>query len=269
MSAQESLLDFDSIAARHGVTRDTLDSLAALAHSARQPEAQRTTVFENGQPRLYLVERHGAGPIVTAYGTFWMFVFSIDDQWEKYSVIVRAGFDEATLRPVFRNPAKLLLRIDSGCETGQVFGDLTCECADQLKLSMEAIHRAGEGIIVHIPFQDGRGMGLPFKLATLWLQDALGLNTVESASIVAPDGVIDLRTYSGVIAILRYLGVPQSCEITLATNNPAKLNAFRENGFRLSDKLTPLIAEASERTHANLVAKREFLGHQLPDEYIS
>ena len=263
MVAQVPPADLDAIAARNNMSREDLDTFMAVVQDGMLPMARRIPVIENGERRYYLVERRGIGPIVTAYGTFWMFDFSIDDQWEKYTVIVKSGLDNGKFRPVFQDPTKLVLRTDSGCETGQMFGDLTCECGDQLRLAMEAIRLAGEGMIINIPRQDGRGMGLPFKLGTLWLQEALGVNTIESASMLAPNGVIDVRTYSGVVAILRFFGIPQSCEINLATNNPKKAEVFRENGYRLNDTFTPIIAEPTEYTRAHLEAKQEFLGHRL------
>jgi len=176
---------------------------------------------------------------------------------------VKSTLDNGRFHPVFQDPTKLVIRTDSGCETGQMFGDLTCECGEQLLLAMEAIRETGEGMIINIPRQDGRGMGLPFKLGTLWLQEALGVHTVESASMLAPRGVIDTRTYSGVVAILRFFGIPESCEINLATNNPKKAEVFRENGYRLNDEFMPVIAEPTEYTRAHLDAKRKFLGHHL------
>lgn len=265
MTAQVPPADFDDIARRNGMSRELLDEFAKRVQEGMLPKAQRIAVIENGERRYYLVERRGVGPIMTPYGTFWMFDFSIDDQWDKYTVIVKAELDNGTFHPVFKDKTKLILRTDSGCETGQMFGDLTCECGDQLRLAMEAIQHAGEGMIINIPRQDGRGMGLPFKLGTLWLQEALGVNTVESASMLAPNGVIDVRTYSGVIAILRYFGIPKSCEINLATNNPKKALVFKENGYKLNDAFTPIIAEPTDFTRAHLAAKEKHLGHHLGD----
>ena len=103
-------------------------------------------------------------------------------------------------------------------------------------------------------------MGISFKLATLWLQDTLGIDTVESASILAPGGVIDIRTYSGVIGILKFFGIPESCAINLASNNPQKAKIFRENGYNLGD-FVPVIVQPNEHTEKHLRAKQQKLGH--------
>lgn len=104
-------------------------------------------------------------------------------------------------------------------------------------------------------------MGLTFKLATLWLQDVLGVNTVESATLLAPGGVIDVRTYAGVICILKFFGISKNCEINLATNNPKKAEVFAENGYAVVD-YTPIIVEPNEHTEMHLKAKQKHLGHK-------
>jgi GTP cyclohydrolase II len=141
-----------------------------------------------------------------------------------------------------------------------MFGDLTCECRDQLNRAIELICGIGEGIIVNIPFQDGRGMGLPFKLATLTLQDLLGVNTVESASMLALDSVIDVRTYAGVVGILKFFQIPTSCKIDLATNNPEKLRVFVENGYTIGERHY-ISVEPTRLTEHHLNAKHDHLGH--------
>lgn len=233
--------------------------LEILKHSM-EPCSKRLSVNENGVTRYYVVERRGVGVIRTEHGKFWHYSFAIDDQWEKYSVIVKAELDKARLIPVFKKKDQLVLRTDSGCETGQVFGDLTCDCHDQLHLALKTIEKVGEGMLINIPRQDGRGMGLTFKLATLWAQDVLGVNTVESAALLAPGGVVDIRTYSGVICILKFFGIPTTCRINLATNNPKKARVFVENGYTVAD-YTPVVVRPNEHTKVHLQAKQDHLGH--------
>ena len=233
-----------------------------LVKRSKEPFQKRIAVVEAGTNRFYAVERRGIGVLKTTHGKFWQFNFAIDDQWEKYSVIVKAELDLETLTPVFSRQDRLVLRTDSGCETGQVFGDLTCECCGQLKLAMEKLAEVGEGMIINIPRQDGRGMGLSFKLATLWIQDALKVHTIQSASLLAPGGVIDVRTYSGVVCILKFFGVPSSCIINLATNNPEKVGVFGENGYTVAKDLVPIVVEPTEHTVHHLRAKEKHLNHK-------
>lgn len=251
----------EDIAEKSGKTPEEAKKILELVKRSMQPCQKRIDVLEGGLKRFYAVERRGIGLLKTAYGNFWQYGFTIDDQWEKYSVLVKAELDLVTLNPVFKGKDEFLLRTDSGCETGQVFGDMTCDCRGQLKLAMETIKAAPEGMIVNIPRQDGRGMGLPFKLATLWLQTELKVDTVESASLLAPGGVIDIRTYAGVICIMKYFEIPTSCVINLASNNPEKKPIFSENGYKVAENMVPMVIEANEYTRQHFQAKEIHLNH--------
>lgn len=254
--------DMDVIIRKSGKPATEVAAFLELVKRSMEPLQKRIAVVEAGTNRFYAIERRGIGILNTAHGKFWQFSFAIDDQWEKYSVIVKADLDLETLTPAFSRKDQLILRTDSGCETGQVFGDMTCECREQLKLAMQTLTEVGEGMIINIPHQDGRGMGLTFKLATLWIQDALKVHTVESASLLVPGGVIDVRTYSGVVCILKFFGVPQSCVINLATNNPEKVGVFGENGYEVAKDLVPVVVESTEHTANHLRAKEEHLHHK-------
>lgn len=240
---------------------EEVNAFLDLLKRSMEPFSKRISAVENGTKRYYAVERRGVGILKTEHGKFWQYSFAIDDQWEKYSVIIKAELDKNLLVPVFNNKDQLVLRTDSGCETGQVFGDLTCECHGQLHLALKTLEKIGEGMLINIPRQDGRGMGLTFKLATLWIQDVLGVNTVESATLLAPDGVIDIRTYSGVICILKFFGIPKTCRINLATNNSEKAEVFAENGYTVTDYI-PIVIEPNEHTEIHLRAKQDHLGHK-------
>lgn len=257
--------DLDEVARKSGKSREEVEAFLALIQRSMEPHMLRIAVVEGGAMRYHNVERRGVGLIQTKYGPFWLYTFMIDDCWEKYSVLVRGQIDRTTLMPMFSSSDQLVLRTDSGCETGQLFGDLTCECDDQLRLAMQTIADTGEGMIVNIPRQDGRGMGLPFKLATLWLQEELGVNTVESATMLAPGGVIDVRTYSGVICILKFFGILETCTIALATSNPAKVSIFGENGYTVASEFVSVIVPTTAHTERHLKAKREHLGHVCPE----
>ncbi len=249
------------ISKKSKLSKNEVSLFLELVRRSMEPSSKRISVIEDTITRYFQVERRGLGILNTQYGKFWEYSFAIDDQWQNYSVIVKAQLDHSSLNPIFTNPDQLVIRTDSGCETGQVFGDLTCECGGQLHLALKTIQEVGEGMLINIPRQDGRGLGLTFKLATLWIQDVLRLNTVETAALLAPGGVIDIRTYSGVICILKFFGLSESCMINLATNNPKKSEVFTENGYVITN-YTPIIIEPTEYTESHLQAKQDHLGHQ-------
>jgi 3,4-dihydroxy 2-butanone 4-phosphate synthase/GTP cyclohydrolase II len=223
---------------------------------------QEIDVIEHGKKNKLQVTRKGIGLLVTDFGLFYLFDFNINDQWQQYYAIVKVASLDDIGNPIFANAHNLAIRIDSGCQTGQLFGDKTCECKEQLELAMEIISNNQEGMIISIPCQDGRGMGLPFKLATLSLQHELGVNTVESAQLVAEDTDIDIRSYGGVIAILKFFNIQEATSINLATNNPKKTIIFKENGYQLKAPIAVIIPP-TEHTKRHLQAKKQFLGHDL------
>ncbi len=256
--------DMEEVMRKSGKSPAELANFLDLVKRSMEPHQKRIAVVESGFNRFYAVERRGIGTLKTDFGQFWLFSFAIDDQWEKYSVLVRAELDLETLLPSFSRKDRLVLRTDSGCETGQLFGDLTCECGEQLKLAMKTLAEAGEGMIINIPRQDGRGMGmgLTFKLATLWIQDVLKVHTVESAALLAPGGVIDVRTYAGAVCILKYFDIPTSCMINLATNNPEKVKVFGENDYVVAAELVPVVVAPTKHTAEHLRAKEMHLNHR-------
>lgn len=253
-------VDLQEVAERNGISLKEIKALIAHIKKGMKPVHKHFHVKEGGNDHKYTVTRQGIGILNTEYGQFWQLDFFLNDRWKKYSVIVR-GKMSSDFTPAFNNPSRVTLRIDSGCESGHKFDDISCDCRDQLLMAMREIAKIGEGIVIAIPCQDGRVMGNPFKLATLFLQDRLRLTTVESASVLTDGGSIDKRSYGGVIAILRFLRVPQKCEIGLMTNNPHKFHIFTENGYRASERI-PIIIPPTHHTRRHLEAKQLYLGHK-------
>jgi GTP cyclohydrolase II len=251
--------NMQGIIEKSGIDAVDVKEFISQVKRSMQPHKKLISVSEDGVQQTYEVVLQGLGPIVTPFGNFWQYNFTINDEWEKYSVIVKGELDLETFNPVFHHSGGLVVRMDSGCETGQMFHDQTCDCREQLHLAMQTIEQVGAGLIVNIPRQDGRGMGLPFKLATLWLQQRLNVHTVESAGLIASDGVIDVRTYSGVIGVLKFFGVPEHQLINLATNNPDKIKVFKENGYVVDTM--PVVIEPTEHTEHHLQAKKTHFHH--------
>lgn len=210
----------------------------------------------------YEVERKGLGPITNEHGKFYQGVFEVNDRWKRYFVVTKSDLDKEQMVPLFNPEKEIYLRIDSGCSSGQLFGDLTCECRDQLDLSLSELSKKEQGLLIYIPGQDGRGKGTEFKLATLYLQEHLGLDTTESFSLLEKDNSflsMDERDYDGVIAILKFLNIP--LKVTLWTNNPKKAEALVQEGFIV--KKEAVLAKATPYTKSHLEAKKRVLGHTL------
>jgi GTP cyclohydrolase II len=148
------------------------------------------------------------------------------------------------------------VRVHSGCVTGDIFHSLRCDCYPQLQAAMEKILSSPLGVLIYLPYQEGRGIGLVNKIRAYALQDQ-GYDTVDAnVAIGAP---IEARDYDLAAHILFDLGFP---EIKLLTNNPAKVEALTEEGVDVVEQV-PIIVEASPHNTRYLKTKKERMAHKL------
>jgi GTP cyclohydrolase II/3,4-dihydroxy 2-butanone 4-phosphate synthase/GTP cyclohydrolase II len=149
-----------------------------------------------------------------------------------------------------------LVRVHSGCVTGDIFHSLRCDCYPQLQAALDRILTSPIGVLVYLPYQEGRGIGLVNKIRAYALQDQ-GYDTVDAnVAIGAP---IEARDYDLAAHILFDLGYP---EIRLLTNNPAKLEALQTEGVDVVEQL-PLIVKPSSYNTRYLKTKKERMAHKL------
>lgn len=155
-----------------------------------------------------------------------------------------------------------LVRMHSSCFTGDVLDSLRCDCGDQLKMAMQMIYAEGTGAVVYLP-QEGRGIGLLAKLKAYRLQDE-GLDTVEANHRLGFKA--DMRDYMVGLQILKDLGLSR---VRLLTNNPKKTDAFVYAGVDLTVvEQVPIIAPPHQCRTDYMKAKREKMGHVLPDDVV-
>ena len=191
-----------------------------------------------------------------------LFHIQVNDEWRDYYVLYIGLLDQNKMPNLAENNDKeIIVRIDSGCLTGMVFGDRTCDCHEQLLIAIDSAIENGIGFIIHIPSQDGRGMGIDFKLKTLDEQYYNHLNTVESAKKVSHLENIDRRTYHGAVGCLKLLGVKLNMRLNIATNNPEKIEAFKLAGFSNLNTSRVFATHISDEVKKHLSAKQQFLGH--------
>ena len=166
------------------------------------------------------------------------------------------GYDH--LAVIAGDPADgALIRVHSECLTGEVFGSLKCECGPQLDAALDAIQREG-GVVIYMRGHEGRGIGLINKLKAYRLQEQ-GLDTLEAN--LALGFPADGRDYGAAVAILDDLGID---EVRVITNNPEKLRQLGDRGVKVLEQV-PLVVGVGAFNERYLEAKRDLMGHLLPD----
>lgn len=148
-----------------------------------------------------------------------------------------------------------LVRIHSSCLTGDVLGSLRCDCGDQLQAALEAISKAGSGVVLYLN-QEGRGIGLSNKLKAYALQEA-GMDTVDANEALGFDA--DERDFTAAASILQQLGLER---IRLLTNNPRKVQAVEEQGIAVVERVG-LVTTPNPHNESYLKTKETRCGHLL------
>lgn len=153
------------------------------------------------------------------------------------------------------NGEPVLLRLQSECLTGEVFGSLRCDCGPQLHAAMTKIDQAQRGVLLYLR-QEGRGIGLANKLRAYHLQEQ-GVDTYDANVQLGLQP--DARQYDRAAMMLHQLGITQ---VRLMTNNPDKIDQLAEYGIEVVERV-PLEIPANAHDQDYLQTKRDKFHHQL------
>jgi len=148
-----------------------------------------------------------------------------------------------------------MVRIHSECLTGDVFGSLRCDCQQQLMSSLSEIAAKGHGYVIYLRGHEGRGIGIGNKVAAYALQEK-GHNTYEANELLGLPK--DNRSFTDAIWMIRSLGLG---DFELISNNPAKINAMQDAGFKFVVKQLPV--EANPYNQQYLEDKINLGNHRL------
>lgn len=151
------------------------------------------------------------------------------------------------------------VRVNSACYTGDLFHCNRCDCNEQMMHSLEYFITSGNGILLYMLNHDGRGQGTVNKLKTLRQMD---INKCSTHDAFLKEGLEpDIRDYSGAVAILKDLGITN---INLITNNPYKIEFFKEKGLNILTCI-PSISQRQE-LRDYLISKQVDFRHNITFE---
>ena len=235
-----SRLDLGPSFVLSGVERSEAEDVLSVSAE----EVRRWRVFNP-----HLIALTGVTRVTLQQGDFDLHSFysEIDRRYHWAFVAIGPKKDEA---------APALVRVESECLTGHVFGSLLCDCGDQLAQGLAAVAAAGYGALVYLR-QEGRGIGLKAKLEAYYLQQVHGMDTVDANLAVGmPE---DARDYLIGAQILELLGMRR---IQLLSNNPAKIEGLEDYGIEIVGR-TPHVIPPSDLNRRYLEVKRDRMGHQF------
>jgi 3,4-dihydroxy 2-butanone 4-phosphate synthase/GTP cyclohydrolase II len=140
----------------------------------------------------------------------------------------------------------VLVRVQTACFPGDVFGSASCDCGAQLRAALQAIERAGRGVLLYV-FPSGRQS---------LLNDVRGhVMHEEPARIAGREH--KLRDFGLGAQVLADLGLRN---LRLLTNNPKKIAGLEGFGMCVVERV-PLEMPATQHNITFLRDKRDREGH--------
>ena len=225
----------------------TMAALWELSRKHHIPVASIAGLIEYRRAHERLVEKQAEAKLPTRWGEFQIAIYTSVIDGSDYIALIQ-GDVKSCEAP--------LVRVHSGCVTGDILGSLKCDCGQQLELALQKIASEGCGVLLYIPSHEGRGIGLVNKIRAYHLQDE-GYDTVEAnAALGFPP---DLRDYGYGAQVLADLGITR---MRLMSNNPAKFAALQGFGLDIVERV-PLQTCPTDYNRCYLETKREKMGHLL------
>jgi 3,4-dihydroxy 2-butanone 4-phosphate synthase/GTP cyclohydrolase II len=227
----------------------TMSRLPDLLKIAKKHKLKIISIKDLIQYRMShdrLVKREVEVNLPSKYGQFKVRAYSQVGTNEPHLAIIKGSW---------KKDEPVLVRVHSSCLTGDIMGSLRCDCGDQLAAAMEAIEKAGKGVVLYMQ-QEGRGIGLLNKLRTYQLQEQ-GMDTYEANLHLGLP--MDARDYGVGAQILNDLGIRK---MKLMSNNPKKRVGLVGYGLEIVENVS-LEIEPNKHNQKYLETKRDKAGHTI------
>jgi 3,4-dihydroxy 2-butanone 4-phosphate synthase / GTP cyclohydrolase II len=159
------------------------------------------------------IQKAGETTLPTAHGNFRMVVFESAFDQQTHIALVRGNIE---------NGEDVLVRVQTHCLTGHVFGSHACDCHLQMDRAMEMIAQAGRGVLLYL-----REMGRSRSAGSLL--EYHGKQGGDSNETMGLHG--EQREYGIGAQILASLNIRS---MRILTNHPRKLVALEAYGLKIA-----------------------------------
>jgi len=238
-----------------------IDPDARIFFAPENPDRQRLDQFEemfSKDDNLMILVEPAGGEVFTPETLRYIGEFT-EEAW--LLPFVRRVNSLTNFQHTYAEGDEMIVRVHSECLTGEAFGSLKCECGPQLDAALDTIQREG-GAVLYLRGHEGRGIGLINKLRAYRLQEE-GYDTLDANLALGLPA--DSRDYEAAGDMLHDLGVNR---IRLLSNNPEKQRQLVQYGIEVSE-LVPLVVGVGTDNEGYLGAKRDRMGHRLPETITS
>jgi 3,4-dihydroxy 2-butanone 4-phosphate synthase / GTP cyclohydrolase II len=193
----------------------TMARIPDLIDFAMHHQVKIITVAELIRYRLRterFIQKIGETTLPTPHGDFRMIVFESAFDQESHIALVRGNIEDGE---------DVLVRVQTHCLTGHVFGSPACHCHEQMDCAMDMIANAGRGVLLYL-HEMGRSR------SGAGLLEYHGKHGVDSNETIGLRG--EQREYGIGAQILAALNIRS---MRILTNHPRKLVALEAYGLKI------------------------------------